>query len=293
MKDLILMQIANCLSANVQKLMNPGLLEGKMGVAVFLYHYARYSGRMTYSHFADNLIKEILKSTSRLQISFSSGLSGIGWGIDHLLKEDFIKTNDDILKLLDNNIIRYIQLRADEDMLDGCIYLTFSRPELLDDTLIQILSKQFSIFLSSGNHSLAVLNKLLVLSIHTPSQQLHTWYDMLLNEAVNTKLYTRSDLMICKKLLELSHGKKDNKAWHKLHDSCTSILSMSNFQTDHIDTVWQNMVFLSGSGIEICDINRISLVVANILKDLSINDMYLSCGLPAMGMNILLATELL
>jgi len=292
MKDLILMQIANCLSANVQKLTSLGLLEGKMGVAVFLYHYARYSGRMTYSHFADNLIKEILKSTSKLQISFSCGLSGIGWGIEHLMKEDFIQTNDDILKNLDNNIIRYIKLHKDEDMLDGCIYLTFSRPELLDDTLMQILSKQFSIFLSSGNHSLAVLNKLLVLSIHTPSQHLHPWYDMLLNEAVNTKLYSRSDLLICKKLLKLSHG-KDNKAWHKLHDSCTSILSTSDSQTDRMDTVWQNMVFLSGDSIEICDISRISLIVTNILKDLSINDMYLSCGLPAMGMNILLATELL
>ena len=41
MKDQTLLQIANCLSINVQKLKSPGLLEGKMGVAVFLYHYAR------------------------------------------------------------------------------------------------------------------------------------------------------------------------------------------------------------------------------------------------------------
>ena len=64
MKDKTLMQIANGLSANVKRLTGPGLLEGQMGVAVFLYHYARYSGKTVYSQMADHLLVEIVESIS-------------------------------------------------------------------------------------------------------------------------------------------------------------------------------------------------------------------------------------
>ena len=144
MKDNILMQIANGLSANVQKLMSPGLLEGKMGVAVFLYHYARSSGRTAYSQLADYLLDEILESINQSQLSFVDGLSGIGWGIKHLLKAKVIDATDDILDELDNTIIRTLTNRTTEDIIDGCIYLIFNRPELLNDSLMQFVAKNFS-----------------------------------------------------------------------------------------------------------------------------------------------------
>jgi len=131
MKDNTLMQIANVLSVNVQKLPSPGLLEGKMGVAIFLYHYARYSGRKAYAKLADNLMSEIIESMSGHQISFASGLSGIGWGIKHLLKENFIEGDENILEELDDCIVRYIKAHTDEDMLDGCVYLVLCNPQLI------------------------------------------------------------------------------------------------------------------------------------------------------------------
>jgi len=135
MKDNTLMQIANVLSANVQKLPSPSLLEGKMGVAIFLYHYARYSGRTAYAKLADNLMSEIIESMSGHQISFASGLSGIGWGIKHLLKENFIEGDDNILEDLDDCIVRYIKAHTDEDMLDGCVYLALCNTQLLKELL--------------------------------------------------------------------------------------------------------------------------------------------------------------
>ena len=53
------MKIANGLSANKQCLKNPGLLHGKMGATIFLYHYTRYSGCTVYSDLADCQMKDI------------------------------------------------------------------------------------------------------------------------------------------------------------------------------------------------------------------------------------------
>jgi len=294
MKDNTLMQIANVLSVNAQKLPSPGLLEGKMGVAIFLYHYARYSRKTTYGRLADYLIDEILKSIYRKQMSFSNGLPGIGWGIKYLIKEDFIDGKDHFLDRLNNHIIRYIKTHEDENMLDGCLYLTFSQPELLNDDLSPVFAKQFSLFLSSGVHPLATLNKLLAIVHHISNQHLQPWYDMLLNAAIDathTQLFRHADLVICKELLDTLDEKKVFPLCKILHDRCMSILSANDFQSNLLETVWQRLVFFDRKDKNRCDFCRISTKITDILKDFNIQDMYLSRGLPAMGMEILLVTK--
>lgn len=290
MKDNVLMQIANALSANVQKLPDPGLLEGKMGVAVFLYHYARYSGRTAYNQLAGNLLDEILESMSDSEISFSTGLSGIGWGMKHLLDEHFCEAEDDMLEEIDNSMIHYITNHTDEDMLDGCLYLAVCRPESLDDALTPVIARQVTWFLSAGSHPLGVLNKLLVFAIRLPQLRLHPWFDKLPEaaiDAIDTPLYRRSDMMICRDLLETSDFSRENSIWNILHDRCTAMPITDDFQTDCLETVWQNLVFLGGKRKRECDIEWISKTVTDKLKDLSIQDMCFSAGLPAMGMDLL------
>ena len=287
MKNNILMQIANGVSANVQKLTSPGLLEGKMGVAVFLYHYARYAGQTTYNHLADCLVDEIIESMEVSQVSCANGLSGIGWGIKYLMKAHFIKSDDEVLEELDNRIIAYIKCHADEDMLDGCIYLALCNPALLDDTLMKIMAEKGASFLSSTCQPLAVLNKLLKLAIHVPG----AWDDKIpeaAQYAIKSQLYRRSDLKICKELLNVSNVKKGNKA---LDDMCTSRLTESDSHADRMEVVWQHLVFLGGAVNGKCPIDYISNMVTNILKDLSVQDMYFASGLPAMGMDILLTNQ--
>lgn len=279
------MQIANGVSANVQKLTNSGLLEGKMGVAIFLYHYARYSGQTTYSHLADHLVDEIVESMGGSQVSFSDGLSGIGWGIKHLMTEHFIESDDDVLEELDNRIINYIKYYTDEDILDGCIYLALCNPALLDYALLKIMAEKATGFLSTAHQPLAVLNKLLILAMHVPG----AWHDKIpdaIQYAMNTQLFHHSDLIISKELLSVSNVKKGEKTL--LYDMCTSLLTESDSHSGRMEMVWQHLVFLGGSVDGKCDIDTISTMVTDILKDLSVQDMYFASGLPAMGMDILL-----
>ena len=290
MKDTILMQIANGLSANVQRLTGSGLLEGKLGIAIYLYRYARYSGYTGFKHFADNLIDEVITGISERDISFATGLSGIGWGINCLMQEQLIQGEDDLLDSFNECILHYIKEHADEHLLDGCIFLVFDHPKPLDEQVMRVFARQFSLFLSSSDvYPLSVLNKLLAVANRIPDRYLYPWYDTLLDaavQAVHTKAYRCSDLMICRNLLEAFHGKNDNQVWNKFHDSCTSVLSTGISYTDSLETVWQKTVFSCGVTEIRHDMNRISTFVTDKLKDLNAQDLYLSCGLPAIGMDI-------
>ena len=50
-----LRRIANVLLLNASFIDNPGLLNGKMGIAIFFYHYSRYTKNKIYEDYAGEL----------------------------------------------------------------------------------------------------------------------------------------------------------------------------------------------------------------------------------------------
>jgi lantibiotic modifying enzyme len=69
-----------------------GLFAGRTGLALFCYHYARFSGRHEFIYKANSIINSILFDLERNPIvsDFASGLAGIGWGMSHLIDHKFI-----------------------------------------------------------------------------------------------------------------------------------------------------------------------------------------------------------
>mgnify|MGYP002410467450 CR=1 FL=1 len=65
---------------------------GQMGVALTMSEYSRYTNNEIYfdvaSYLLDNIVEKIAKN---LNYSFSTGLSGIGWGIEYLIQNSFIE----------------------------------------------------------------------------------------------------------------------------------------------------------------------------------------------------------
>ena len=56
-----------------------GLYNGKMGMVIFFFHYARYTGNSLYEDFAEEFLNEILENLhTETPISFKRGLAGIG-----------------------------------------------------------------------------------------------------------------------------------------------------------------------------------------------------------------------
>lgn len=79
----------SCLSKNI------GLYSGKMGFAIFLYHYSQFTDNTLFAEFAGELIDEVCESIyNGISLSFCNGLSGIGWGLEHLAKNHFIEIDD-------------------------------------------------------------------------------------------------------------------------------------------------------------------------------------------------------
>jgi hypothetical protein len=108
-KEELLQRIARYLILHGSFCNNAGLLTGKTGVAIFFYHYARYTGKRIYNDFADELIDEIVKEINlEFLLNFKSGLCGIGWGITYLIQNNFVKVDlDKILAVIDKRIIEW------------------------------------------------------------------------------------------------------------------------------------------------------------------------------------------
>ena len=93
----------------VEGLENPGLYDGKLGMAIIFYEYSRYSGDSLYEALADEIMDSILELSNALSGDFSNGLTGIGWGFVYLCKEHFIDgDNDDILSDVNNRLKQFL-----------------------------------------------------------------------------------------------------------------------------------------------------------------------------------------
>ena len=89
-----------------------GLLHGKMGIALFFYHYAKHTDNTVYSDYADDLLDDVWKNLhNRLSDTFESGSTGIVWGVEYLIQNDFVQDNsNDICEDVDARIMQ-IDLR--------------------------------------------------------------------------------------------------------------------------------------------------------------------------------------
>lgn len=102
-----------------------GLYGGKLGMVILFYEYSRYSGDDLYEQFAIEMIESLLNIPENLPLTFSNGLSGIGWGITYLLRENFVEGDiDDILSEVDERLMNADDLRA-EDVKSLLTYVCF------------------------------------------------------------------------------------------------------------------------------------------------------------------------
>lgn len=115
----ILTQIANIIFVNVQQLEKQGLFDGKVGIALFLYNYERYTQNEIYNELAGELIGQIYTNLSKHEKrDFFNGLAGIAYGIDYAVKNKFVEADEedgDILEEVDSIIG---QLNKDDFLLE-------------------------------------------------------------------------------------------------------------------------------------------------------------------------------
>lgn len=176
--DSRLQRIANVLLLNASFIDNLGLLNGKMGIAIFFYHYARYTGNKVFENYAGELIDEIYEGiNTNTPVDFASGLTGIGWGIEYLVKNNFIQANtDEALEDIDtsvyrNSLYRPFLLESENDFFGyGLYYIARLREHEDDnDNLNTLFKKQHLIYLIDDAERILVQKSYLKFNIQSLS----------------------------------------------------------------------------------------------------------------------------
>ncbi|MDR3141453.1 MAG: hypothetical protein LBU37_06985 [Tannerellaceae bacterium] len=119
-----LSQIVDMLLLNGTLTTCPGLVHGKMGIAVFFFHYARYSDNMLFTDYALDLIEEIQEQLHANSLAdYEKGIAGIGVGIDYLILNEFLDTEDDIFEDFDQRMVRAVMYDSwpDFSQYDGLV----------------------------------------------------------------------------------------------------------------------------------------------------------------------------
>ena len=138
-----------------QEIEQPGLIGGKMGLCMNLYHYSRTMQDQQMETFADTMIDEIMEQVNlKIPVFFSSGLSGIGWGIETLAREAYIEADtDSILEDSDKLMISVSGYTQADDcsFLKGYVgrsmytFLRLKNPGNSDDKLSTLHNKRLLI----------------------------------------------------------------------------------------------------------------------------------------------------
>ncbi|WP_456087843.1 lanthionine synthetase LanC family protein [Parabacteroides sp.] len=131
-KNIVLQQIANHLIINSSFLTDLSLFHGKSGIVLFFYKYAQYTKNPVYEEFAEKLLDEIFNEIhDGIGVDFENGLSGIGWSILYLLKNEFIVGNpneilEEIdLKIMEVNLLRVRNCSLERGIAGLSVYLSF------------------------------------------------------------------------------------------------------------------------------------------------------------------------
>jgi len=99
-------EIVACAIDNKDKLesKNIGLMGGKIGLALLLFYYARLTREEQYYDLAIKTVEEVFDEINRdfVYHTFAGGLAGIGWVVEHLVKNEFIEADsNEILEDID------------------------------------------------------------------------------------------------------------------------------------------------------------------------------------------------
>lgn len=158
-KDVSLQQIVNHLIINSSFLTDLSLYHGKTGIVLFLYNYARYTKNPIYEEFAGELLDEIFQEIhDNIGLDFENGLSGIGWGVLYLIKNQFITGDpneilEDIdMKMMEVNLLKVRNNSLKRGIAGFSVYLSyrfsFRRVFLISIQILYLIYKKW--FLIKG-----------------------------------------------------------------------------------------------------------------------------------------------
>ena len=101
-----------------------GLFDGKMGIILSLITYSRKTKHKAIEEVADFLMNQVLNNMTNISpLSFSNGLTGIGWGIEYLIQNGYMPgCGADICSEIDKKLMSCDIRRVGDFSLEHGIY---------------------------------------------------------------------------------------------------------------------------------------------------------------------------
>lgn len=205
MDEILLKRIANHQMLHSSFSKNLGLMDGKMSMVLFFFHYAWHTGNVLYEDFAGELLGDIYNDIkTSTPWGFRDGLLGIGWGIEYLARQNFVECDTvDVLseidaKIMERDLYRIKDYSFDTG-LDGLFWYVFMRllncPKrmqfLFDEKYLNSLKK---VYMNDSDHKYSL--------------GVSMWSDCLLGKHIN---YSPTDL-----LKEMAGSRESNHSFQSL-----------------------------------------------------------------------------
>lgn len=137
-EPIILERLLPYLIANYSYTTGKGFMHGKMGGVLFFFMYAKYSGHEIYSDLGDMLMDDVYSSIdNEMLINFETGICGIGWGIEYMIRTGLVAGNsDEILESIDKKVMEMEPCRLQDHTfktgLGGILFYVVARLKSFD-----------------------------------------------------------------------------------------------------------------------------------------------------------------
>lgn len=212
-----LQRIANTLVLYNYHVTDNGLFIGRTGIIRYLYSYSHYVGNEYYSDFAGDLLDKVLKASGSLSNDFEHGLTGIGWVISHLLRENLVDGSPDkVLQSVDKKVFARIGCNPETSLFGHTIYLlerlkdSPNEPYLLEQigNILKICKDGLEKY--SGKISLYHINSILYFLIAVDKwneysdrvENIRILLPIFFEKIVKQSLYDITDVLIFNQLME-------------------------------------------------------------------------------------------
>jgi len=212
-----LRQIANSLLLNAGKINEPGFFNGKIGIALFFYHYIQIDNNRVYSGFADELLDDAAGSLNeKMSVNFADGMTGIAWTINYLIENKFIEADCNVLEDIDivlkNN---YPDISADLNseypLFSKGIY--FIERNYHFDYWVNVLDEIKNVLTQSSrifplNYLISIMYVFSQINIKFSADLLPDLYEQMIR-SIKNKNYMLPDAWILKNMVEQFFSKQD------------------------------------------------------------------------------------
>lgn len=97
-----------------------GLFDGMTGIMLVLTHYARVHKMPFIEYVSDYLMEQILKNITKTEsINFGNGMAGVGWGVEYLIQNGYMKGwGVELTREMDDRIMSVDIRRMTDDTIE-------------------------------------------------------------------------------------------------------------------------------------------------------------------------------